>query len=379
MDLPKREALKVVDDDVSTILSETIKDYENRTGKVLQPAHIERLLINTFAYREFLLRKQLNEAYRQQHIPYATGLMLDVAGADFGTERLPATPADTLIEFSVNPDEIGDKVIRIDKGVQVLAGNIAFATIDGGDLSQHSPIITLGALCTQVGTVGNGYAAGQINTLKNNLHPTIKIGVKNTTASKNGSDVENDESYRERIMMAFERFSNAGSRGAYAYFARSVSQEIVDVHVDNAVNSKGQPIGGTVAVYLLGKTMPVSDTLVHEVAKALNDEKVRPLCDTVTVNSAKQVSFALNAELTVFTGVNHNEVLAMAKTAFDIYQRQSQAKLGNDIVPLNIAKTLQVAGVYDVKLISPTLAQISADTVAMCHDVNIRIVGQTDG
>lgn len=175
MALPKRENLKIVDDDISTILSQTIKDYQNRAGKVLQPAHIERLLINTFAYREFLLRKQLNEAYRQQHIPYATGLMLDVAGADFGTERLPAKPADALIEFSVNPDEIGDKVIRIDKGVQVLAGNIAFATIDGGDLSQHSPIITLGALCTQVGTVGNGYAVGQINTPKTTCTQPLRL------------------------------------------------------------------------------------------------------------------------------------------------------------------------------------------------------------
>lgn len=379
MALPKRENLKIVDDDIGTILSQTIKDYQNRAGKVLQPAHIERLLINTFAYREFLLRKQLNEAYRQQHIPYATGLMLDVAGADFGTERLPAKPADALIEFSVNPDEIGDKVIRIDKGVQVLAGNIAFATIDGGDLSQHSPIITLGALCTQVGTVGNGYAVGQINTPKNNLHPTIKIGVKNTTASKNGADVENDESYRERIMMAFERFSNAGSKGAYAYFARSVSQEIIDVHVDNAVNSKGQPIGGTVAVYLLGKSMPISDNLIREVAKDLNDEKVRPLCDTVTVNSAKVVNFTLNAELTTFTGANVDEVLANAKSAFDTYKQEVESKLGQDIVPLNIAKTLQVAGVYDVKLISPTLTAIAPDTVAICNNINIRIVGQTDG
>ena len=62
-----RADVKVVDDDLATVLAATIADYEQRSGKVLQPAHIERLLINTFAYREALARQQMNEAYRQQH------------------------------------------------------------------------------------------------------------------------------------------------------------------------------------------------------------------------------------------------------------------------------------------------------------------------
>ena len=379
MALPKRENLKIVDDDIATILSETIKDYETRAGKVLQPAHIERLLINTFAYRELLLRKQLNEAYRQQHIPYATGLMLDVAGADFGTNRLTAQSADTLIEFSAKPDEIGNLTITIGKGTQVLAGNVAFATTESGQLTQNRPSICLNAICTQTGTLGNGYAVGQISTLATRPHPTITVSAKNTTISQNGADVENDDSYRERIMLAFERFSNAGSKGAYAYFARSVSQEIIDVYVGNAIDRTGQPIGGTVAVHLLGKSMPVSDNLIREVNKALNDEKVRPLCDTVTVNSAKVVNFTLNAELTTFTGANIDEVLANAKSAFNAYKQEVESKLGQDVVPLNLAKTLQVAGVYDVKLISPSLINIPDDTVAICNNINIRIVGQTDG
>ena len=74
-----REAVKIVDDSPDTVLAEMIADYEQRTGKTLQPAHIERLLINTFAYRETLLRAQINESYRQQHPRFATGLMLDCA------------------------------------------------------------------------------------------------------------------------------------------------------------------------------------------------------------------------------------------------------------------------------------------------------------
>ena len=62
-----RSDIKITDDSPETVLAATIADYEARTGKKLQPAHIERLLINTYAYRETLLRQQINEAYRQQH------------------------------------------------------------------------------------------------------------------------------------------------------------------------------------------------------------------------------------------------------------------------------------------------------------------------
>ena len=48
----KREDVKVVDDDLQTILADTIARYERDSGKTLQPAHIERLLINVYAYRE---------------------------------------------------------------------------------------------------------------------------------------------------------------------------------------------------------------------------------------------------------------------------------------------------------------------------------------
>ena len=95
-----RGEVKVVDDDAATVLAETIAQYEADSGKTLQPAHIDRLLINTFAYRETLARQQVNEAYRQQHPRFATGLMLDICGDDINTPRLGASVALTTIRFS---------------------------------------------------------------------------------------------------------------------------------------------------------------------------------------------------------------------------------------------------------------------------------------
>ena len=103
----KREDVKVVSDDLSEILAQTIADYEARSGKTLQPAHIERLLINTYAYRETLARKAVNEAYRQQHPRFATGLMLDLCGATSIPHGLKPPPPVAPSVLRWLPDKAG--------------------------------------------------------------------------------------------------------------------------------------------------------------------------------------------------------------------------------------------------------------------------------
>jgi len=87
------------------------------------PAHIERLLINTYAYRETLARKAFNEAYRQQHPRFATGLMLDLCGDDVNTPRLEASAARCTIRFTLATSKA--EPVLIAQGTQVAAGATA--------------------------------------------------------------------------------------------------------------------------------------------------------------------------------------------------------------------------------------------------------------
>ena len=135
MDLSKikREELKAVSDDLTEILAQTIADYEAKSGKTLQPAHIERLIINTYAYREMLARKALNEAYRQQHPRFATGLMLDLCGDDVNTPRLEASASRCTIRFTLAASH--DEPVVIPQSTQIAAGATVFQTASEGTLS----------------------------------------------------------------------------------------------------------------------------------------------------------------------------------------------------------------------------------------------------
>lgn len=372
MDLTKlnRADVKAVNDSPEAVLAEMIADYEQRTGKTLQAAHIERLLINSFAYRETLLRQQVNEAYRQQHPRFAAGLMLDICGDDVNTPRLEASAARCTLRFTAN--QFTDEVI-IPIGTLVSVGDVAFSTIEQGSLSTARPQIDLQAVCTETGTRGNGWSVGQINSLQTTLTGARQISAQNITVPTGGSETESDDAYRERVLLAPESFSVAGSVGAYQYWARAVSPVICDVHVANALDSSGAEIGGTVAVSILTKTGLPSQELISQVLAELSGEKKRPLCDTVVVNAPEVVDYRLNAELVLFTGANALEVKAQAQQAWASYETQRREKLGGDIVPLDMMNVLKVAGVYNVVLHEPSLRVIKQNQWARCTSVNLTI------
>ena len=377
MDLSKlkREEVKIVDDDLAQTLAATIADYEQRAGKVLQPAHIERLLINTFAYREHLLRQQVNEAYRQQHPRFATGLMLDLCGDDVSTPRLQAQPALTTLRFSAVLS--GLEQIAVPKGTRVNAGQTSFVTTEAALLTAAQSSAEVAAECTESGSVGNGWSVGQINSLAERLHPTIDVAVSNTTVSAGGVEIEGDEAYRERVLLAPESFSVAGPVGAYQYWARQASPAVVDVHVANDTDGGGQPIGGRVAVTVLAKDGLPNAELIGKIQAALSAEKRRPLCDTVVVKAPTAVDYTLDAELTLFTGTDARTAKAAAEQAWVAYEAARRSRLGLDIVPLDIQTALKVAGVYNVVLHNLPLTVVKPDQWARCTSTTIRIAAQT--
>ena len=377
MDLSKlkREEVKIVDDDLAQSLAAMIADYEQRAGKVLQPAHIERLLINIFAYREHLLRQQVNEAYRQQHPRFATGLMLDLCGDDVSTPRLQAQPALTTLRFTAVLS--GLEQIAVPKGTRVNAGQTGFVTTEAALLTAAQSSAEVAAECTETGTVGNGWSVGQINSLAERLHPTIEVTVANTTVSAGGVEIEDDEAYRERVLLAPESFSVAGPVGAYQYWARQASPAVVDVHVANDTDGGGQPIGGRVAVTVLAKDGLPNAELIGKIQAALSAEKRRPLCDTVVVKAPTAVDYTLDAELALFTGTDARTAKAAAEQAWAVYEAARRSRLGLDIVPLDIQTALKVAGVYNVVLHNLPLTVVKPDQWARCTSTTIRIAAQT--
>lgn len=359
-----RYDIKVVPEDVKQIVADSIAQYEKDTGKVLQPAHIERLIINTYAFRELLVRKGINEAFRQTFPQTATGIALDLCGETLGCYRLKDKPARTILRFSVQGDHPS---IAIPKGTQVaVSDDLYFSTLNDDVITPLISYVEIEAECNQTGIAGNGWEIGRIKTLKSRLNTDLEVRIANIDTSSGGLVEEEDDSYRKRILAAPEAFNTCGSIAAYDYHARAVSQAIADVNV-------ATPRGGLVRLTVLTKDGITDNRLLSDIKTHLSAERRRPLCDTVEVNAPVKRDYQIRARLKLLDGYREDLVKTAARDALQRYLAEKTKKLGMDVVPSAIISALRVEGVYDVTLQQPSKMIIAENEWANCTALTIEV------
>lgn len=182
--------------------------------------------------------------------------------------------------------------------------------------------------------------------------------------------MEGDAALRARTQLALEGFSTAGPRGAYLYHALSASGQVLDASVIS-------PAPGQVLVAVLGRDgdgTPAPD-LVAAVAAALDDERVRPLCDQVTVAAAAITPYAVTASLTMFDGPDPEVARAAAEAAVRAYVAEAH-RLGRAIRISALHRALHQPGVERVTLASPAgEIECPATHAPWCSAVSVTIAG----
>lgn len=371
------ETPSFIERDLEAIVSEMVADYEQRTGKVLYPAQTERLLINAFAYREMLVRERIQYAATQNLVDFSNAPVLDYLGALLGVVRLASSRATTILQFTIVNGHSG-VTIPLGTRVSSVDGLTVFRTLDDAVVSPGTYSVDLTAECITDGYAGNSFAVG---TITNILDPQPFITeVTNTTISGGGANQESDEELRERIKLAPGSFSNAGSRGAYAYFAKSASPSIIDVVVLGP-NDTPATNPGEVEIYpLMYDGSVTAPTILDAVEAIVNDEKVRPLTDTVLVYSPTRTDYDIEVDITIYTDADSITVQSAIEEALSAYALGKRQKLGQDIKISQVIKTALITGVYDVDVISPS-ADIILDSTEFgyCNSITVNIIGTNNG
>lgn len=231
----------------------------------------------------------------------------------------------------------------------------------------------MAAACRTADAAGNGLLPGQINRL---VDPIAGISfVVNTTETNGGSDREADGDYRDRIRLSPEKYSSAGPALSYKFWALSAQETIVDVSVLS-------PIPGQVDLYVLtaGGT-PASSDILDLVEAAVNQDKVRPLCDTVTVNAPAQVSYDVTATYYIRTAdqLQAASIQSAVQTAVNNYLDWQKAAIGRDINPSELISRIVGAGAKRVEGASPGYTALDPAQVATEGSVSVTYGGLEDG
>lgn len=372
--------------DPEAVTQELVAQYELLTDKTLYPAQVERILIDVLAYRESLMREAIQDAAKLNLVRYSRYPILDYLGENVGVTRLAESAAVTTMRFvfAVAPSA----ATLLPAGTVINAGDVGFATIDNVTVPAGALSIDVSARCLQTGTIGNGFLLGQISELASSLSGLNVASVSNIDTSADGSEAEDDDNYKERIVLAPEQFSNAGSDGAYKFFARSAHPDIIDVAIVTAemvltngvlTSTNGIP-PGVVKIYPLMKNGLPSANVKALVYAACTPDNVRPVTDFVQVLDPEVFDYSIVAPLTLYKNSDSALALQLANQAAIEYRDTQRQSLGKDIVRDQIISKLKVYGVYSVNLSMPAIDKVLTKYQwARCTSINITIPTLAEG
>ena len=354
--------------------------YEGLTGVSLQPGDPVRLFLEALAYVLSVQNRLLNLAGQQGLLAYAQGAHLDHLGALMGVARIPAQSARLSLRFVLG-EPLGFAV-PIPEGTRVatMDGQIAFATVSDSEIAAGELQVDVAALCTTSGAQATGLVPGQVTQLVDPI-PYL-VSVSNVTPSVEGADIEDDERLRERIRLAPETYTVAGSTGAYEARVLAVSADIGAVSVTS-------PEPGVVDVrfVLAGGELPdeamismVREALSDETVRPLSDETVRPLTDRVDVAAPETVDYAVSGRwyLRRSDAVLLSGVTAAVAQAVEDWRLWQRSQPGRDINPTRLIAAVQAAGAKRVELDAPAFRALEATQVARETDISLLFGGLED-
>lgn len=346
--------------------------YEQIARVTLQPGDPVRLFLETLVYETIIQNGVTNLAGRQNLLAYASGGHLDHLGALMGVERIPAQPSRCVLTFAIGQPL--DFALPIPAGTRVATqdGKIAFATARMASIEPGQTEASVAAFAVTTGAEANGLVAGQLCQLVDPL-PYI-ISARNSSLSMAGSDVESDDRLRERIRLAPESFTVAGSVGEYEARTLAVSQDIEEVAVYS-------PEPGVVDVRftLVGGELPDA-AMIALVKDALSSETVRPLTDMVLAGAPDVVSYDIRGAwyLRRQDAAMLATVAAAVEKALAEFVLWQRVKPGRDINPSRLISVIEQAGGKRVHLESPAFTPLTGIEVAREGDIDFVFGGLED-
>ena len=366
-DIPEVEFIEV---DIENMLANMIAEYEDayyqQTGKIkkLQPGDPIRIFIYSQALRLYQAYELINYVGKQNLLKYATSTALDNIAARYGIVRKEAQKAICTIKFYLSAPQSEDIYIpqytKISNGQNVFFQTTSQLEIKAGEIEAETR-----AEAVEAGENSNSFLPGQLNVLVDPVAYVQKV--ENIDLTQGGAEIEDDESFRNRIFLAPESFSVAGPSGAYEYFSKQFSEEIGDLKIKS--NNPGE-----VDIYVLLKNGEfATETFLEELKDYLSDANRRPLTDKVVVSGPVQETY--NIELTYFIDSANsnleNSIKQKVENAIEDYILWQKSSIGRDINPSELVRKIINAGAKRVEITAPIFKDIDDINVAVVENKNI--------
>lgn len=346
--------------DEGDLIEAGIEAYEKETEDYLFAGDERRFMINSFAYMILLACRECNYGINQMFTTTAEEDGLTIKGKDFDVNRLPAERAVVNVQFLLEPGRTSELSIPV--GTRVTYDGLHFYKTEKtvvADIGQES--VCIDCVATETGSGGyNGVAIGAITTLVDNVSGVASVS--NIDSPAGGAEIEDIESWRERISLKERGCNTAGSRESYLYHIKSADSSVGSVKVitdDDAVVK---------AIVLCKDGSIPNEHLLSKILDYVSTEDKIPLTDKFEVLSPNIVEYDIDFSYTISPdNLNRiEEIKSSVAKAVDLFREEVGLKIGTDINPDLLRKYLFNAGASTILVTSPGYIEVNDLSVGKC-------------
>lgn len=363
--LPDINFLEVDAEEYESLMVTTFENLMK--GVTLSEYDPRRITFKTIAMILAMMGNNIDFTGKQSLLAYAVDNYLDHKGISKGVPRLDAKAATTTIRFIVNPQE----PFTIPAGTRISTGDVEFAIDKDTYVTTEITEIDISATCTETGEIGNGYLPNQITQIVDNDQLPWVVSAANITKSEGGLEIEDDDSYAERVRASNEGFSTAGPELSYEYFAKSSNQNVIDVKVVS-----NNPSEIEIIPLMKNGELP-TESEQAEILAAVSQEKIRPLTDNVSITLPEQVPYDLS--ITYFipqesSGLQ-SSITQRVDEAISEYVLWQKGKLGRGIDPSELYGKLQEAGAKRITIVPNEYVSLEHTQIAKENVISVDFGG----
>lgn len=193
-------------------------------------------------------------------------------------------------------------------------------------------------------------------------------------------DGQTDEDLRNRILLSYDRFSTAGSEGAYKFHALDAGANLglIDCRAFRVEEKKG-----VVRVMLLFKENAEDlENLRKEIENHLNDPERKPLNEILDVNTASVKELKLSATVLISDEFDieetKNQVIgSLNKFKENCYKLGKKVPLSGVYTALSIPRVVEVQ-LKDFKNVDITSLEMAPNIIFSEDDIEVKRVSEVE-
>ena len=279
-----------------------------------------RNLLEAFAVDLYMLMEEENELTSIGFIDSAEGEWLDLHGANplIKLSRDTGSEATGFVTFTIPNVVVSDEII-IEEGTKLVSEEtgLEFTTDSEGVIGVGDDSCIVPVTCLTTGSDGN-VKADDLNIIDDEYISIPDLTVTNSEALSGGTDYEEDDEYRERLL-SYVRQDDFGSMGYYTRLGESIDGVHDVLLVDSAVT------GVTKQVLVNGDSKPVDSTILSDVLSVFSDIDNIVVGHNFTVAACGVDDVNLTLNLTMQEEIESSIIINILQTYFgggtyDLYE-----------------------------------------------------------